>query len=40
MTSEILLAIAEIFGVFAIGWIARWFGYIREEDLRWSNDSA
>jgi len=37
MTSDILLAIAEIFGIFAVGWIARWLGYIRPADLeRWS----
>ncbi|NLF29341.1 MAG: hypothetical protein GX591_00470 [Planctomycetes bacterium] len=37
MTNEIYLAIAEIFGVFAIGWLARRLGYLHEADLqRWS----
>ena len=37
MTNDIYLAIAEIFGVFAIGWLARRMGYLHEPDLqRWS----
>ncbi|MBN1867822.1 AEC family transporter [Candidatus Sumerlaeota bacterium] len=33
----IVLAIAQVFGIFAVGWIARWRGYVREEELgRWS----
>ncbi|MFW6154524.1 MAG: AEC family transporter [Planctomycetota bacterium] len=37
MTNDIYLAIAEIFGVFAIGWLGRRMGYLGEPDLqRWS----
>ncbi|MBN1257398.1 MAG: AEC family transporter [Planctomycetes bacterium] len=37
MTSEIILAIVEIFGIFTIGWLARHKVYIREAELdRWS----
>jgi len=37
MTLTILYAILEILGMFAVGWLARHFGYIREDELnRWS----
>ena len=37
LTREIIFAVVEIFGVLAIGWLARWTGHVREEDLnRWS----
>lgn len=37
MALDILMAIVEIFGVFAVGWLARRLGYIREQDLQqWS----
>ena len=37
MTIDIILAILEIFGIFALGWLACHLGYIREEELnRWS----
>jgi predicted permease len=37
MTLDIILAIAEIFGLFAVGCFARYKGYIREEEIeRWS----
>jgi predicted permease len=37
MTLAIIFAILEIFGVFCVGWMARHFGYIREQELdRWS----
>jgi len=38
MTSEVALAVAQIFGVFFIGWLARHLRYIDEPDVkRWSN---
>lgn len=37
MTGEIVTAIAQIFGVFAIGWLARRMRYLDESDVnRWS----
>ncbi len=37
MTLRILAAILEIFGVAAVGWLARRLGYLREADIgRWS----
>mgnify|MGYP000552706024 CR=1 FL=1 len=37
MTAQITLAIAQVFGVGAIGWLAARLGYIRQEDItRWS----
>ncbi len=37
MTSQIIFAILQIFGVFFVGWLARHWQYIREEELnRWS----
>ena len=38
MTSEIVLAVVQIFGVFLIGWLARRWQYIEEEEInRWSH---
>ena len=37
MLQSVIFSIMQLFGVFSIGWAARYWNYIREEDLqRWS----